>query len=95
MVIFTLITLAGPVVATLGYHMEIESVFWIGVGLAVLNLLMNLASGAMKFPIFPLVCMVMAGLLLKPYHFGAAVGLLAWTLIEGLSMIPSHFKKKR
>ena len=56
---------------------------WIGVALAAINLLINLASGAMKFPILPLVFVLISAVLLKPWYLGAGIGLLAWTFIEG------------
>ena len=92
--VFTLFTLSGPVVAGIGFYLDFEIAFWIGVALAGLNLFMNLASGVMKFPILPLIIVVVAGVYLKPAFFGSAVGLLAWTLIEGLSEIPSYFRKR-
>lgn len=82
--LFTLITLSGPIVSGIALLMDWPILFWIGVALAAFNLFMNLASGAMNFPILPLVAVAVGAVFLTPWYFGAAVGLLIYTAIEGL-----------
>lgn len=78
-IVFTSVAaLAGGV----GYFADIRWLFWVGAGLSALNLFMNLASGAMKFPILPLLCMSIGATISKEWFFGACVGLVVWTIFE-------------
>jgi len=36
----------------------------------------------MKAPILPFIFMIVTGVFLTPWYFGAGVGLLAWTALE-------------
>ena len=85
--LFTLFTIAGPIAGGIGFYFGWPILFWIGVALAGLNLFMNLASGAMNFPLFPLIAAGIGGLFLTPWYFGAAAGLLVYTAIEGLGEV--------
>lgn len=42
---FTLFTLSGPLVGVIGWFLSVHWLLWLGVVLAVINLVMNLASG--------------------------------------------------
>ena len=92
---FTLITLSGPLLGGLGYYLEYDILFWIGVVLAGFNFFMNVASGAMKFPILPLALVAVGLAFFPPWYIGAAIGLLVYTALEGISEIPSYFRKPR
>jgi hypothetical protein len=93
-VIFTAFTLSGPVLGAIGLYFELATVFWVGLGLALLNLFMNLASGAMKLPILPSIFAIAAAAILSPWYFGASIGLLAYTAFEGLSELVSPGKRR-
>lgn len=80
---FTLFTLSGPLVGAIGWFLSIHWLLWLGVVLAAINLVMNLALGAMKLPIFPAVFMLVAAVILSPWYLGVGVGLLVWTVLEG------------
>ena len=80
---FTLFTLSGPLVVVIGWFLSVHWLLWLGVVLATINLIMNLASGAMKLPILPAVFMLVAAVLLSPWYLGVGVGLLVWTVLEG------------
>lgn len=79
---FTLFTLSGPLLAAIGWFTHIHWLFWVGVGLAAINLFMSLASGAMRAPVLPMLVMLVAAVTLKPWYLGLAVGLLVWTALE-------------
>jgi hypothetical protein len=68
----------------IGYFLNLPWLFWIGVVLAFANLAMNGLSGAMRFPVLPLVFIVAAALFLSPWYVGAGVGLLVWTAVEAI-----------
>jgi hypothetical protein len=83
---FTLFTMSGPLLGTIGWFLNIQWLLWIGVVLAVINLVMNIASGAMKLPVFPVMFMLAASVLFNPWYIGVGVGagLLIWTAIESV-----------
>jgi hypothetical protein len=87
--IFTIFTLSGPFVGLTGYFFGLQPIFWIGFALACANLFMNIVSGAMRFPVLPIVCAAVASVLIGPWYEGVAIDLLAYTLIEGLSELTS------
>jgi predicted PurR-regulated permease PerM len=79
-----LFTLSGPVIGGIGAFGGIHWLFWIGVGLCAVNLFMNVASGVMRVPILPVLFVVVAGFLIKPWFMGAGLGLPAWTALEAM-----------
>jgi hypothetical protein len=92
---FVSFTLLGPIVGAIGFYLSLPIVFWIGVGLAGLNLFMNLASGVMKLPLLPGACVILGGMLLFPWYEGAGTGLLAWTALEGAGELISPMLGRR
>jgi hypothetical protein len=86
--VFSLITWAGPVIGCRCIYLDFQVLFWIGTCIAAFNLFMNVASGAMRFPVLPAAAMILGAILWMPWYVGAALGLLAWTAIEALSEIP-------
>ena len=93
--LFTFFTLSGPVVVLAGIVLGWQFLFWIGVTLCAINLILNLASGVMRFPILPLLFIVPAALIFSPWHVGAAVGLAAYTAIEGAGEVLTSFRRRR
>ena len=88
--LFTFFTASGPIIGSLGYFFDLSIIFWIGVILAGVNLLMNGLSGAMNFPLLPLLFIFAGGWIVGPWYAGAGVGLLTWTAIEGAGeLVPS------
>ena len=81
------ITAAGPIIGGLGFYFGLPVAFWAGVLIAVANLVLNLASGVMRAPILPALCILVGASLLPPWYAGAAVGLLAWTAAESAGEI--------
>ena len=81
---FTLFTLSGPIIGAIAWFSATQWLLWVGVALAVVNLALNLASGAMKAPVLPLVAVVATAVAVHPWYLGAGLGLLAYTAIEGL-----------
>ena len=57
-VVFSFVTWGGPVVSGLGLYLNSSITFWVGVAIAFFNLFMNVASGAMRFPLLPLAFIV-------------------------------------
>ena len=78
---------AGPVLGFYGHYLELPIVFWIGVILALANLFLDLASRVMNLPLIPLVLIVICAGMLSPWWYGAAVGVLAWPVLDGLGML--------
>lgn len=91
---FFFITASGPIISFVGYSLGFPILFWIGVLIAAFNLFMNVASGVMNFPILPLIIMIIAAILLPPWYFGAASGLLAWTVLELLGHVYARIRPK-
>jgi hypothetical protein len=89
------VTLAGPLAAATSWLLGGTWLFWVGVAVCVLALFLNIASGAMKLPILPAVCMLLAALFLTPWYFGVGVGLVAWTTLDGLGEIYGIWKEGR
>ncbi|MDC0662872.1 hypothetical protein [Marinobacter sp. SS21] len=88
----TVVALSGPLLSGLGYWSGYEWLFWVGVGLSAVNLALNLLTGAMKLPILPLISILIGSVAFPPWYFGAGIGLLVWTLIEGLGDLFGHGK---
>ena len=63
---FTPFTFSGPAVGILGVYFDSPTIFWIGAALASFNLFMNLASGAMRFPMLPLAAVLLGGVIAPP-----------------------------
>jgi hypothetical protein len=94
--LFTAFTAAGPIIGGLGYFAEMPILFWIGVVLAAANLVMNLVSGAMNFPLLPIIFVVGGSLTIGPWYAGAGVGLLVWTALEAAGeLLPFKFPWQR
>ena len=79
-----LFTAGGPLLGVCGWFSQIMWLFWIGVAVCVLTLLLNMASGVMKLPVLPVLFMAIAAALLTPWYVGLGVGLIAWTALESV-----------
>ena len=88
------ITAAGPIIGGVGFYFALPIVFWAGVVIAAVNLVLNLASGVMRLPILPAACVLVGALLLPPWYAGGGIGLLAWTAVEAASEI-LPFKRRQ
>ncbi len=77
-----LVTVAGPVLGVCGWLFQSTVLFWVGVAVCALTLVMNLLSGVMRLPVLPAACMAIAAALLSPWYLGLAVGLVTWTTVE-------------
>lgn len=84
---FALITLSGPLLASVAFACDMPWLFWIGVGLAAINLFMDVASGATRVPVIEIAMMVIGAWLWSPWWMGTALGLLAATAVGGIGMI--------
>jgi hypothetical protein len=84
----------GPVFGAIGHLCGWPILLWLGAALALVNLGMDVASGVMKFPILPLAFVVVAALMLPPWWYGSALGLLAWTMLEALGMLYGRLRLK-
>jgi|GEM_PF-1760256 len=87
MPIFTAFTLSGPIIGATGYFFDYPIIFWIGVALSLVNLFLNIASGAMRFPVMPIAVMGGCAIVGSSWLEGAGLGILAWTLYEGVQEI--------
>ena len=77
-----LLTLAGPLCGGIGWLIEYQWLFWVGVGLSTLTLFLNLASGVFKLPMLPILLMLIGAWSMSSWYVGAGVGLLLWTVLE-------------
>jgi hypothetical protein len=84
---------AGPILGFFGHYLQLPILFWIGVTLAGANLFLDLASEVMNFPLIPLILIVICGGVLSPWWYGAAVGVLAWSVLDGLGMLMAKNSK--
>lgn len=89
----TIFTFSGPVLGFLGFFMGWPWLFWVGVLLAAVNLFLNVASGVMKMPLLPILLSVGGALYWNPWLEGLGLGLLAWTLIEGIGELVPKLRR--
>lgn len=80
--LFSAVSVGGPVLGGLGYGLGVPAMLWAGVALAAVNLLMNVWSGVMRLPLLPGLAMVIGGFVAAPWWYGAALGLLVYTALE-------------
>jgi hypothetical protein len=92
--IFTLITASGPLAGLFGWMMEWPGLFWLGAGLAGLNLFMNLASGVMRLPVLPAIAVIAGAGFAGDWLAGGAAGLLVYTGVEAIGEIGAIAVKK-
>ena len=90
-----LLTSAGPLLAAMGLLLDVQAVFWVGVAVCGFNLFMNLASGAMNFPLLPGLMMLVGGGVLTPWYWGAALGLVSWTALEAVGDVVATLMRRR
>jgi apolipoprotein N-acyltransferase len=81
------ITVLGPVLGGAGWFSELSWLFWIGVAICAITMVLNIASGVMKLPVLPVLFMGVAAFLQSPWYVGAGFGLLIWTAIEAVGEI--------
>ena len=77
-----LITILGPALGITGWFAGTGWLFWVGVALCAINLLMNLASGVMKLPLLPLTLMAVGAAVSSPWWYGLGTGIVCWTALE-------------
>tara|TARA_R110001592_G_scaffold55982_3_gene170935 strand:- start:325 stop:615 length:291 start_codon:yes stop_codon:yes gene_type:complete len=90
-----LITAAGPILGAIGLYGGIDWLFWSGIVIALLALFLNLASGILKAPVLPGLCVVVGAAAITPWYHGAGVGLLVWTALETAGEIVGLRKEGR
>jgi hypothetical protein len=93
--IVLLVTLSGPMLAAGGWFGGMMWLFWVGVAVCVITLLMDLASGAMKLPVLPLMFMAAASGFLTPWYVGIGVGIAGWTALDGAGAIIGRIRATR
>ena len=82
-----LFTALGPLLGLAGLFTSLGWIFWVGVALCAITLWFNLASGAMKFPVLPIVFMVVGTGFSVHWYVGIAGGLILWTALESVGEI--------
>lgn len=80
-------TAAGPLVGAVGWFAGIGWLFWVGVVICAITLLLNVASGVMKLPVLPVLFMLMGAFFINPWYVGCGVGLILWTALETVGEI--------
>lgn len=86
---------SGPLLGAAGWFISLSWLFWIGVALCAITLLLNMASGVMKLPILPVAFMAGASAFFSPWYVGLGVGLVAWTAFESVGEIIGLKKEGR
>jgi len=89
------ITLLGPALGGIGWLIPLPWLLWIGVAVCTLNLALNLASGVMKLPILPAICMLVGAVVATPWWYGVAVGLIVYTGLEALGEVYARLQASR
>jgi len=89
------ITLLGPALGGIGWLIQLPWLLWIGVAVCTLNLALNLASGVMKLPILPAICMLVGAVVATPWWYGVAVGLIVYTGLEALGEVYARLQASR
>lgn len=79
----TTLTALGPIVIFLSSHFQTQWLFWVGAVFSVIVLLLDLASGVLRFPILPLLFAV-AGIVMGSgeWYVGAILGLVTYQVVE-------------
>lgn len=90
-----LITVAGPIIGASGWFSETMWLFWVGVVICAITLLLNIASGVMKLPILPVLFMLIVAAILSPWYVGLGAGLVIWTTLESIGEIIGLKKEGR
>ncbi len=90
----TLVTMLGPVFAVAGYFIGSVWLFWVGVGVCVVTLFLNLASGTMRFPVLPIAFMVAGAVYANSIWIGLAGGLVAWTTVEAVGELMARARRR-
>lgn len=88
-------TAAGPILGGLSWLLHWPWLFWVGVALCTVSLLMDISSGAMKLPVIPGALMALGSGAMSPWWFGAAVGLMTWTAFESVGSLVTQRKLSR
>jgi hypothetical protein len=73
---------------------DVNWLFWSGTAICTMVLAMNLASGAMNFPLLPSLFMIAGAVLTAPWYSGVAKGLVAWTIIESFGELYVAWRKR-
>ncbi len=90
-----LISVLGPMLGIAGWVGEVSWLVWVGVAVCAINLLMDMASGAMKLPILPTVFMLVSAAASTPWWYGLGVGLILWTALEALGGVYVWLRSRR
>ena len=89
------ITVAGPLVASVGWFLQSAWIYWFGVIVCVITMLLNMAVGAMRLPVLPIVVMTLAANYFRePWYFGAAIGLVGWTTLDAIGEVIGYFRRR-
>lgn len=88
-----LFTALGPMLGFAGLLTSLDWIFWVGTALCAITLWFNLASGAMKFPVLPIVFMVVAVGFSVQWYVGIAEGLIFWTALESAGEISGFIRR--
>jgi hypothetical protein len=89
------VTVLGPLTASFGWFLQSSLVYWLGVILCAITLLLNMAVGGMKLPILPIIFMTFSvNYFRDSWYFGAAIGLVAWTTVDAIGEIIGHMRNR-
>lgn len=86
------VTALGPLLGATSWLFGLTWVFWAGVVVCVLTLLMDMQSGMMKLLILPLAMVAIGSGIWSPWWFGAAIGLMAWTALDAVGMMVNRLR---
>jgi len=82
-----IITALGPVLGGAGWFLQVPWLFWIGVAICLMTLALNLASGILKLPLFPVLFVGITAFVVTPWYVGAGLGLVIWTALEAVGEV--------
>lgn len=87
MLLVLIVTSVGPLLGIGGLFLHSPWLFWIGVAICFVTLCLNMASGAMKPPVLPILSMAIATVFSAHWYVGLGIGLVVWMAFESLGEI--------
>jgi len=90
-----MVTVVGPLAGAVGWFLQITWLFWVGVAVCVITLLINMKVGTIKVPVLPIGFMISAAVWHTSWFIGAGMGLIAWTALDAAGELIGLWREGR